>query len=51
MGRERKAMLGGENPPSIHAEVSYSWDETQNSARCEETSEEFVYLMSKDLMG
>lgn len=49
MGRERRAMLCGENPPPIHAKVSYSCDESQKSARCEETSEDLVYQMSEDL--
>lgn len=35
-------MLCGENPPSIYAKVSYSWDESQNSAKCEETSEDLI---------
>lgn len=42
-------MLCGENPPPIHAKVSYSCDESQKSARCEETSEDLVYQMSEDL--
>lgn len=49
MGRERRAVLCGENPSSIHAKLSYSWDESQNSARYEETLEDLVYQMSKDL--
>lgn len=51
MGRERRAVLCGESPFSIHVKVSYCWDKSQNSARCEETLEDLVYQMSKDLGG
>lgn len=44
-------MFCGENPPSTQAKVSYTWDESQKSARCEETSEGSAYQMSKDLGG
>lgn len=48
MGRERRAMLGCENPPSVHARVSYSSAESQTSVRYGGTLEDFICQLSKD---
>lgn len=48
MGRERRTMLCGENTPSVHARVSYSWVESQTSVRYGGILEDFICQLSKD---